>query len=102
MTKMRSFRFPEEELEQLREIAEQFHDGNQTRALMEAVNRYHRDLFPPSLQGYIQLDRVMDGQRNVVCPGCGHLKTMGNWIAVYSDGSVKGVLCDDCVEVDEE
>jgi hypothetical protein len=98
MTKMRSFRFPEEELKQLKEIAELWHDGNQTRALMEAVNRYHKDLFPPSLQGYIQLDRVMEGQREVECPGCGHLHNIGGWIAVYSDGSVKGVLCDNCVE----
>jgi hypothetical protein len=98
MTKMRSFRFPEKELEQLREISELFHSGNQTRALIEAVNRYHKDLFPPSLQGYVRLDRVMDGQREVECPGCGYLKNIGTWIAVYSDGSVKGILCDDCVE----
>ncbi len=98
MTKMRSFRFPEEKLEQLKEIAERMHDGNQTQAILEAIDRYHKELTPPRLQGYIRIDRIQDLNGEEGCPGCGKSLGSGAWVAVYSDGTVKGVLCDDCVE----
>jgi len=37
MSKLRSFRFPEEKLERLKEIARRRHGNNQTRALLEAI-----------------------------------------------------------------
>ncbi len=98
MTKMRSFRFPEDELERLKEIATRRHDDNQTQALLEAINRYYKELNPPSLQGYIRIDRISNLNGNEGCPGCGQSESAGAWVAVYSDGTLKGVLCDDCVE----
>jgi len=98
MTKMQSFRFPEEKLERLKEIAERMHDGNQTQAILEAIDRYHKELNPPRLQGYIQLDRVYNSNEKESCPGCNRLDAKGSWIAVYSNGVVKGMICDDCVE----
>lgn len=98
MSKLRSFRFPEEMLVKLKEIAKRRHDNNQTQALIEAIDRYYKDLTPPSLQGYIQLDRIFRRNIREDCPGCGQSESEKGWIAVYSDGTVKGVLCEDCVE----
>ena len=98
MSKLRSFRFPEEKLERLKEIARRRHGNNQTRALLEAIDRYYGELNPPSLQGYIRIDRLSDLNGDQACPGCDQSPGPGAWIAVYSDGTVKGVLCDDCVE----
>lgn len=98
MTRMRSFRFPEDSLRQLQEIAKRKHDDNQTQALLEAIDRYYQELNPPKLQGYIRLDRVQDGHASGKCPGCSRPETERTWIAVYSNGSMKGVLCDECVE----
>ena len=98
MTKLRSFRFPEDKLEQLKEIAKRRHQNNQTHALMEAIDRYYEELTPKLLQGYIQLDRIHNLNIRDDCPGCGGSESERGWIAVYSDGTVKGVLCDDCVE----
>lgn len=98
MTKMRSFRFPEEKLEFLKEIAERRHHNNQTQALLEAIDRYYEELNPPSLQGYIRIDRVQNLNGGADCPGCRQSETAGAWVAVYSNGTVKGVLCDNCVE----
>lgn len=97
MTTMRSFRFPEETLAQLRELANCKHKGNQTQALIKAVDGYYRTLKPVVLQGYIQVDRVPDVQEAERCSGCSELTPDGAWIAVYSDGTYKGVLCNDCV-----
>lgn len=97
MSKLRSFRFPEEKLELLKEIAEREHDGNQTQAVLAALERYHQELNPPILRGYIQLDHVFDsGDED--CAGCDGPKGKAAWIAIYSNGSVKGILCDECVE----
>ena len=98
MTKLCSFRFPEEKIELLKEIAKRKHDNNQTQALIEAIDRYYKEINPPSLQGYIKIDRVLSLNGKDDCPGCGHSESERAWIAVYSDGTVKGVLCDDCVE----
>jgi hypothetical protein len=98
MTTLRSFRFPEEGLERLKEIAERRHDNNQTQALLEAIDRYYQELNPPALQGYIRIDRVQDLNGEEGCPGCEDSLGSGAWVAVYSDGTVKGVLCDECVE----
>lgn len=98
MTKMRSFRFPEEALAQLNELAIRAHKGNQTQALIEAVDCYYRTLKPVVLQGYIQVDRVRDHQEPERCSGCSQPEPEGAWIAVYSDGTLKGVLCNNCVE----
>lgn len=98
MTILRSFRFPEDKLAKLQEIAAQEHDHNQTQALLEAIDRYYKDLHPPAVQGYIRIDRINDLEGEEGCPGCDHSLESGAWIAVYSDGTVRGVLCDDCVE----
>lgn len=98
MTKLRSFRFPEEKIELLKEIAQRKHNNNQTQALLEAIDRYYQEINPPSVQGYIRIDRVHDLNGEEGCPGCNQSLGSGAWIAVYSDGTVKGVLCDDCVE----
>jgi predicted DNA-binding protein len=100
MKKMRSFRFPEEKLELLKEIAERRHDNNQTQALIEAIDHYYQELNPLSVQGYIRIDRIHDLNGDEDCPGCEQSLGSGAWVAVYSDGTVKGVLCDDCVEAD--
>ena len=97
MSILRSFRLPEQKLGLLREIAERNHGGNQTQALIEAINRYHRELEPASVQGYIRIDRVKDLDREAGCPGCGQSRRPGRWVAIRSDGTVKGVFCDDCV-----
>lgn len=98
MSKMRSFRFPEEKLELLKEIAERRHDNNQTQALLEAIDHYYQELNPLSVQGYIHIDRIHDLNGEEDCPGCEQSLGSETWVAVYSDGTVKGVLCDDCVE----
>jgi hypothetical protein len=98
MSKLRSFRFPEDKLERLKEVAKRKHDNNQTQALMEAIDRYYKEITPPSLQGYIRIDRMNRLILHDDCPGCGASESEGGWIAVYSDGTVKGVLCDECVE----
>jgi hypothetical protein len=98
MTKMRSFRFTEEKLELLKKIAERRHDNNQTQALLEAIDRYYGELNPPSLQGHIRIDHIHDLNGEDDCPGCGQSEGERAWIAVYSDGTIKGVFCDDCVE----
>jgi hypothetical protein len=97
MSKLRSFRFPEGKLALLQEIAECKHEGNQTQAVLEAIDRYYQQLNPPVLQGYVHLDRVSNGEE-IDCSGCNRPQRKEAWIAVYSNGSVKGVLCDDCVE----
>jgi len=98
MNKLRSFRFPEEKLKLLKELAERRHDNNKTQALLEAIDRYYEELNPPSLQGYIRIDQIHDLNGNENCPGCNQSLGSGAWIAVYSNGTVKGMLCDDCVE----
>ena len=98
MTKMRSFRFPEETLAQLKDLADRKHKGNQTQALIHAVDRYHQALKPVVLQGYIHIDRVGDLQEVERCLGCRQVAPDEAWIAIYSDGTLKGVLCDECVE----
>ncbi len=97
MSKMRSFRFPEEKLELLKEIAERKHDNNQTQALLEAIDRYYKELNPLSVQGYIRIDRIQNLNGEEDCPGCEQSLGSGAWVAVFSDGTVKGVLCGDCV-----
>jgi hypothetical protein len=98
MTKLRSFRFPEDKLELLKEIAQRRHNDNQTQALLEAIDRYYEALNPPKLQGYIQVDRIQDLNGDESCLSCDQLTGSGAWVAVYSNGTVKGVLCNDCVE----
>ena len=98
MTILRSFRFPETKLKTLREIADRKHGGNQTRALIEAIDRYHSEMEPTSVQGYIRIDRVPDLNSEAGCAGCGQSRRSGTWVAVRSDGTVKGVLCDECVK----
>jgi hypothetical protein len=97
-TKLCSFRFPEDKHKQLKEIAERKHDDNLTQALMEAIDRYYAELHPPRLQGYIQIDHIQDLNSDEECPGCEKSIGSGAWIAVYSNGTVKGVICDECVE----
>lgn len=101
MTILRSFRFPREKLEVLKEIAEHNHGGNQTQALIEAIDRYHKELEPVWVQGYIRLDRVKDTNREAGCAGCGQSKRSGTWVAVRSDGTVRGVFCDECADAGE-
>lgn len=101
MTILRSFRFPEEKLAALKEIAEHNHGGNQTQALIEAIDRYHKELEPVWVQGYIRLDRVKDTSRGAGCAGCGQSKRSGTWVAVRSDGTVRGVFCDECADAGE-
>ncbi len=98
MSKMRSFRFPEEKLELLKEIAERRYDNNQTQALFEAIDHYYQELNPLSVQGYIRIDRTHNLNGEEECSGCEQLLGSRVWIAVYSDGSVKGMLCDKCME----
>lgn len=98
MSKLRSFRFPEEKLKLLKEIAESRHDNNQTQALFEAIDLYYQELNPLSVQGYIRIDRIQDLNGEENCQGCEQSLGSGAWTAIYSDGTVKGLLCDDCVE----
>jgi hypothetical protein len=98
MSKLRSFRFPENTLARLKEIAKRKHDNNQTQALITAIDHYYKELAPASLQGYVRIDRMNPVSLEDDCPGCGGSESEGGWIAVYSDGTVKGVLCDECVE----
>jgi hypothetical protein len=98
MSKLRSFRFPENTIARLKEIAKRKHDNNQTQALIKAIDRYYKEVAPVSLQGYVRIDRINRLGLQDDCPGCGASESEGGWIAVYSDGTVKGVLCDDCVE----
>jgi len=95
---MRSFRLPEQELKFLKEIAARRHRNNQTQALLEAIHRYHDVLHPPSVQGYVRIDRVNRPNGPEDCQGCRQPDASGAWVAVYSNGTVKGVLCDDCVQ----
>lgn len=95
---MRSFRLPEKELKYLREIAARRHHNNQTQALLEAINRYHAELHPPALQGYVRIDRLKAAKAAGDRSGCRHADASGAWVAVYSNGTVKGVLCDKCVK----
>lgn len=97
MTRLCSFRFPEEKYALLKKIAEERHDNNQTQALLEAIDRYYMELNPPSVQGYIRIDQVYDRNVEADCPGCDQRIGTGAWVAVYSDGTVRGILCDDCV-----
>ncbi len=99
MSKMRSFRFPEEKLDLLKVIAERNHDNNQTRALIEAIDQYYKVLNPLSVQGYIRIDRVHDLNGEGKCSGCEKSLGPEAWVAIYSDGNTKGVICDECVEV---
>jgi len=74
------------------------HGGNQTQALIEALERYHKELKPASVEGYIRLDRVTATKITPTCPGCGDSRQDRTWVAIRSDGILNGVLCDDCVE----
>lgn len=98
MSIMRSFRFPEDKLALLKEIAERKHNNNQTEALLEAINRYYDQIDPPALHGYIRIDRVNNVNGKEDCPACGSSEKASEWVAVYSDGTLKGGLCDDCVD----
>lgn len=98
MSKMRSFRFTEEKLELLKEIAERWYDNNQTQALFEAIDHYYQALNPLSVQGYIRIDRIHDHNGEDECSVCEQSLDSGACVAIYSDGSVKGMLCDECVE----
>lgn len=98
MSILRSFRFPENDLVKLKEVADLSHGGNQTQALIEALDRYHRELKPASVQGYIRVDRVTTTERSASCTGCGESPRARTWVAIRSDGTVKGPLCDACVE----
>jgi len=101
MTVLRSFRFPEEKLLLLKKIADRNHEGNQTQALIEAIDRYHKELEPVSVQGYIRLDRVVTSGGETECVGCGQPRRRGTWVAVRSDGTVQGVFCDECAKSEE-
>ncbi|MFW5745216.1 MAG: hypothetical protein ACOCW3_02360 [Spirochaetota bacterium] len=98
MSILRSFRFPEKDLQRLKEIADQHHGGNQTQTLMEALERYHRELSPVSVEGYIRLDRVAAADDSPSCPVCGASRGARPWVAIRSDGTLKGLLCDACVK----
>jgi len=98
MSKMRSFRFPEEKLDLLKAIAERKHDNNQTQALFEAIDHYYKELYPLSVQGYIRVDRIHDINGEEKCFGCDNSLGSEAWVTIYSDSTVKGVLCDECVE----
>ena len=98
MSILRSFRFPERDLLKLKEVADLNHGGNQTQALIEALERYHKQLKPVPVQGYIRLDRVMAAEGSPSCPGCGESRGDRTWVAIRSDGTLKGPLCDACVE----
>lgn len=99
MTSLRSFRFPPKHLTMLKEIADRYHGGNQTQALIEAVERYHKQLNPVLVHGYVRLDRVVDADAE--CARCGRSRPSRRWIAVLSDGSVQGVYCSECAEAGE-
>lgn len=101
MTTLRSFRFPPKHLTMLREIADRYYGGNQTQALIEAVERYHNHLNPVFVQGYVRLDRVVDADTDAECARCGKSLPSRRWIAVLSDGSVEGVYCSECAEAGE-
>lgn len=98
MTKMRSFRLPQAQLDQLKELASRRHEDNQTQALLEAIDRYYRALHPPDLQGYVRLDRVSDGVGER-CANCERTDIDARWLAVYSNGMLKASLCDECAQV---
>ena len=98
MSKLRSFRFPEEKLDLLKAIAERKHNNNQTQALCEAIDHYYKELNPLSVHGYIHVDRIHDLKREEDCSGCEQSLGSKAWVAVYSDGTMKGMLCDKCVE----
>ncbi len=98
MSILRSFRFPEEDLLKLKELADTNHGGNQTQALIEALDRYHKELKPVSVDGYVRLDRVVPTENTAACAGCGESRRDRPWVAVRSDGTFKGLLCDACVE----
>ena len=98
MAKMRSFRLPEKELKSLKEIAARRHHNNQTQALLEAINRYRELLNPPALQGYVRIDRLKKPGAHEDCRSCRQPDASGAWVAIYSNGTVKGVLCDKCVK----
>ena len=102
MSKMRSFRFTEEKLKLLKEIAERRYDNNQTQALFEAIDHYYQELNPLSVQGYIRIDRINDHNGENECSVCEQPLGLKACVAVYSDGSVKGMLCDECVEAGRE
>lgn len=99
MSKMRSFRFPEDKLDLLKEIAERKHDDNQTQALCAAIDHYYEELFPLPVQGYIRVDRINNHNGEGKCFDCDKSLSSEAWVAIYPDGTVKGVLCDDCVNV---
>jgi hypothetical protein len=101
-TKLRSFRFPEDKLKLLKEIAEREHNGNQTQALLEAIERYYLQLDPPVIQGYIRLDKTSPENGNNGCRQCKQTLDSGAWIAFYSDGTLDGAICGHCVEGEEE
>lgn len=100
-TKLRSYRFPEEKLKQLKELAERRHQDNQTQALLEAIDRYYADLHPAAIQGYIRLDRTnrLNGPNG--CRQCKQSIESGAWVAIYADGTLDGVICEECVEDQE-
>lgn len=98
MSILRSFRFPEEDLRKLKQIADEHHGGNQTQALLVALERYYSELTPPSVDGYIRLDRVSPTDNAPSCPVCGASRGERTWVAIRSDGTLKGLLCDACVE----
>jgi hypothetical protein len=97
VAKMRSFRLPEQELGFLKEIAARKHGNNQTQALLAAIDRYHEELHPPALQGYVRIDRLKKADGRGDCTSCRQPDASGAWVAIYSNGTVRGVLCDKCV-----
>ena len=98
MTILRSFRFPEAALRMLKEIADRRHEGNQTQALIEAIERYYGEIKPVSVQGYVRIDRIKHGDSQTGCVACGQSSRPVRWVAIRSDGTVKAGFCDECVE----
>lgn len=98
MTILRSFRFPDAALRMLKEIADRKHEGNQTQALIEAIERYHEEMNPVSVEGYVRIDRMKDRASKTGCAACGQSSHPVRWVAIRSDGTVKAGFCDECVE----
>lgn len=98
MTILRSFRFPEAVLRILKEIADRRHEGNQTQALIEAIEGYYERMKPVSVQGYVRFDRIRNDDSKPGCVACGQSSRPARWVAIRSDGTVKAGFCDECVE----
>lgn len=90
----KSFRLPENVVNQLAEISAKFHSGSQTDAIIAAIAKYHASTLVEPI-GWMQVR--FRGKRR--CPGCNNEFEGPGFVTLLSSGEVLSKIhCQKCAK----